>query len=119
VRLPQHLSYNWHDARWMYDNAKRLGAPFMAGSSLVSCYRNPPLEHDLESEIEESLAVGFSGCAQRPRGSDPARCSRQRLTAGRRLDIYAAHTLEVLQCMVERRKGGESGVVAVCTLCAH
>ena len=29
----KHLSYNWHDAKWMYDRAKALGAPFMAGSS--------------------------------------------------------------------------------------
>ena len=86
----KHLSYDWHDAKWMYDKAIELDVPFMAGSSLVNCYRNPPLEHELEAPIKEALAVGFSG-----------------------LDIYAAHTLEVLQCMVERRKGGESGVVAV------
>jgi hypothetical protein len=26
----KHLSYNWHDARWMYDRLAGLGAPFMA-----------------------------------------------------------------------------------------
>ena len=30
----KHLSYNWHDAKWMFDRAAQLGAPFMAGSSL-------------------------------------------------------------------------------------
>ena len=29
------------------------------------------------------------------------------------LDSFAPHALEALGCMVERRRGGESGVVAV------
>ncbi len=58
--------------------------------------RNPYLEHDLDAPIAEAIAVGLSG-----------------------LDIYAAHTLEVLQCMVERRRGGESGVVAVTCALRH
>ena len=37
----KHLSYNWHDAKWMYDRASQLGAPFMAGSSLPFFWRNP------------------------------------------------------------------------------
>ena len=89
----KHLSYNWHDAKWMYDRAKTLGAPLMAGSSGPVYWRNPWLEHDLESPIEEAVAIGFSG-----------------------LDIYGFHTLEVLQCMIERRKGGETGVAAVTCL---
>ncbi len=86
----KHLSYNWTDAKWMYDRAKELGAPFMAGSTLPLGWRSPWLEHPLESDIEEAVAISFSG-----------------------LDIYGSHGLEVLQCMVERRKGGETGVVAV------
>ena len=43
--------------------------------------------------MEEALAIGFSG-----------------------LDIYGFHTLETLQCMVERRAGGETGVAAVLCL---
>lgn len=86
----KHLSYNWHDAKWMYDRAKALGAPFMAGSSAVVGWRNPWLEIELDTPMDEAVAVGFSG-----------------------LDIYGAHTLEVLQCMVERRAGGETGVAAV------
>jgi len=86
----KHLSYNWHDAKWMYDRARQLGAPFMAGSSAVVGWRSPWLEFERETPMHEAVAIGFSG-----------------------LDIYGAHTLEVLQCMVERRAGGETGVAAV------
>ena len=89
----KHLSYNWHDAKWMYDRTKALGAPFMAGSSLVTCWRDPWLEHPKETPIVEALAVAYSG-----------------------LDIYGFHTLETLQCMIERRRGGETGVAAVTCL---
>jgi len=89
----KHLSYNWHDAKWMYDRARQLGAPFMAGSSLPMGWRNPWLEYELETPVEEAIAIGFSG-----------------------LDIYGFHTLETLQCMVERRVGGETGVAAVTCL---
>ena len=89
----KHLSYNWHDAKWMYDRTKALGVPFMAGSSLPLGWRNPWLEYKLETQVEEALAIGFSG-----------------------LDIYGFHTLETLQCMVERRAGGETGVAAVLCL---
>ena len=89
----KHLSYNWHDALWMYDRARQLGAPFMGGSSIPLCWRDPWLEHELETPIEEAIAIGFSG-----------------------LDIYGFHTLEALQCMVERRVGGETGVAAVTCL---
>ena len=89
----KHLSYSWEDARWMYDRAAQLGAPFMAGSSFVTSWRSPWLEHELETPIEEALAIGFSG-----------------------LDIYGFHTIDALQCMVERRIGGETGVAAVTCL---
>ncbi len=89
----KHLSYNWADAKWMYDRAKALNAPYMAGSSLPVGYRSPWLEHDLDTPIQEALAVGYSG-----------------------LDVYGFHTLETLQCMIERRKGGETGVKSVTCL---
>ena len=82
----KHLSYNWHDAKWMYDRAVQLKVPFMAGSSLPLGWRNPWLEHPLGTPIQEAVAIGFSG-----------------------LDIYGFHTLETLQCMVERRGNGQGG----------
>lgn len=89
----KHLSYNWHDAKWMYDRAKMLGAPLMAGSSLPTCWRSPWLEYPKETPLVEALAVAYSG-----------------------LDVYGFHTLETLQCMAERRVGGETGVAAVTCL---
>lgn len=89
----KHLAYNWPDAKWMVDRARRLGAPFMAGSSLPLAWRNPWLEHPLETPLREALAIGYSG-----------------------LDVYGFHALETLQCMVERRLGGETGVTAVTCL---
>lgn len=89
----KHLSYNWADAKWMYDRARQLGAPFMAGSSLPVGYRSPWLEHELDAPLQEALCIGYSG-----------------------LDVYGFHTLEALQCMVERRVGGECGVATVTCL---
>ena len=89
----KHLSYNWHDAKWMVDRAAALGAPFMSGSSLPVTWRRPWLDHERGAELQEAVALGFSG-----------------------LDIYGFHALETLQCMVERRRDGETGIAAVTCL---
>jgi hypothetical protein len=86
----KHLSYSWEQARWMYDRARALKVPFMAGSSLPVAYRNPWLEYELETPVEEALSMAYGG-----------------------LDAYGFHALELLQCMVERRRNGETGIVAV------
>jgi hypothetical protein len=86
----KHLSYSWDNAKWMYDTARKMRIPFMAGSSLPVTWRKPPLELSLHCPLEEALAVGYGG-----------------------FEAYGFHALETLQCMIERRKGGESGVKAV------
>lgn len=86
----KHLSYRWSDAKHMYDRAKRMKIPFMAGSSLPVAWRKPALALPIGCEIEEALAIGYGG-----------------------LESYGFHALETLQCMVERRRGGEQGVVSV------
>lgn len=86
----KHLSFSFEKAKWMVDASKRLGFPMLAGSSLPVTWRLPDLELPLGCEIEEALMVGEGG-------SDP-------------MDY---HALEAMQCMIERRKGGEKGVKAV------
>jgi hypothetical protein len=86
----KHLSYSFTKAKWMVDQSKRLRFPMLAGSSLPVTWRLPDLEIPLETELEEALMVGVGG-------SDP-------------MDY---HALEAMQCMVERRKGGETGVRSV------
>ncbi len=83
----KHLSWNWAWAKEMYDTSQKMRIPFMAGSSLPVTWRTPSLEMPLNSKIEEAVCVGYGG-----------------------VDSYDFHALETLQCMVERRKGGESGV---------
>lgn len=86
----KHLSYNWHDAKWMVDRARELNVPFMAGSSVPLAWRKPWIEYDLDTEIDTAMSVSYGG-----------------------LDSYGFHALEAVQCMVERRVGGETGIVAV------
>jgi hypothetical protein len=92
----KHLSYNWTDAMWMVDRAQELGVPFMAGSSLPLWWRKPLLEHPLDTPLQEALSTGYGG-----------------------MDSYGFHALELLQCMVERRSGGETGIAAVQCLEGH
>ena len=79
----------------MYERARELGVPFMAGSSLPLVDRRPHLEHEPGAPIEEALSLGHF----------------HSYVNG--LDSYGFHGLEALQCMVERRSGGETGIAAV------
>ena len=79
----------------MYERANALGVPLMAGSSLPLARREPELEHEIGTPIEEALSIGFINWYHT------------------RLDSYGFHALEALQCMVERRAGGETGIAAV------
>jgi hypothetical protein len=93
VFVDKHLSYDHRQAAEMVAAGKRLGFPMMAGSSLPVTWRVPQIEPPLGTEFEEAVATfGFD------RGAP---------------EIYFIHGLEVLQCMLERRKGGETGVKSV------
>ena len=91
----KHLAYSWADARWMYDRARELEVPFMAGSSLPLVDRRPYMQHEIGASIDEALSIGHF----------------HSYVNG--LDSYGFHGLEALQCMVERRRGGETGIAAV------
>ncbi len=86
----KHLSYSFEKAREMVADAHRLGFGLLAGSSLPVTWRLPDVELPLDCDITDALMVGVGG-------SDP-------------MDY---HALEALQCMAERRRGGETGVAAV------
>ena len=86
----KHLSFSFEKARWMVDASKRLKFPMLAGSSLPVTWRLPDIDLALNAEIESAVMVGYGGP-----------------------DVMDFHGLEALQCMLERRKGGETGVRAV------
>lgn len=86
----KHLAYAWRDAKHMYDTARDMSIPFLAGSSLPVAWRTPELNLPPRCELTGALALGYGG-----------------------LESYGFHALETLQCMVERRRGGETGVASV------
>ena len=86
----KHLSYSWDLAKEMYDWSQELNIPFMAGSSIPVTVRSPDLEIPYGAKIGHAVQVGYGP-----------------------LDAYGFHTLEAMQCMVERRAGGETGIASV------
>jgi hypothetical protein len=87
----KHLSYSFDKAQHMVRESKRLGFPMLGGSSLPVTWRLPDVEMPIDSQIEEAVMVGENG------GDDA-------------MDF---HALEAMQCMLERRRGGETGVRSV------
>lgn len=89
----KHLSHAWPKAKKIADWSTELKFPLMAGSSLPVTWRRPELELPVESQIEEGLVAAYGA-----------------------IEIYGFHALETLQVMLERRKGGETGVKSVTCL---
>jgi hypothetical protein len=83
----KHLSWNWDWAKEMYDTSRSMGFPFMAGSSLPVTWRIPSVEMPHNARVKEAVTICYGG-----------------------VDSYDFHGLETLQCMLERREGGEAGV---------
>ena len=86
----KHLSWKWEWAKEMVDLSRELKFPFLAGSSLPVTWRMPDVDMPLGAEVEEMLCIAIGG-----------------------VDSYDFHALEAIQCMAERRDGGETGVAAV------
>jgi hypothetical protein len=86
----KHLSYRWDWAKEMVDTATELGIPFMAGSSVPLAQRVPEFSLPADAVVTEAVSVHGGG-----------------------VESYDFHALEVLQSVVESRKGGETGVASV------
>jgi hypothetical protein len=86
----KHLSYSWIQAKRIVEISRQMGFPMMAGSSVPVAHRRPALDFPWGEKAAKAVAISYSG-----------------------LDIYGFHLLESLQCMVERRQGGETGVRAI------
>jgi hypothetical protein len=86
----KHLSFRWDWAKEMYDTAQEMKIPFMAGSSVPLAQRVPNWELPAGAKIVEAVSIHAGG-----------------------LDSYDFHGLELLQSIVEARRGGETGVAEV------
>lgn len=86
----KHLSWKWEWAKEMVALSRELKFPLLAGSSLPNTWRMPAVEMPAGADVQEAMCVAMGG-----------------------VDSYDFHALEVIQCMAERRRGGETGVQAV------
>jgi hypothetical protein len=84
------LSFSFPEAQNMVETAERLKFPLLAGSSMPVTRRLPDVDIPLGAPVQEAVMVGVG-----------------------RFDGMDFDALDAMQCMLERRKGGETGVKAV------
>jgi hypothetical protein len=89
------LGVTWENTQYIFSNARRYGIPMLSGSTVPLGWRLPlpSLTYPLNTPFDDAMALGYSSLAS-----------------------YGFHTLEGLQCMVERRPGGETGLKSIQTL---
>lgn len=84
------LSFSFRDAHSMVATSERLKFPLLAGSTMPLTWRLPDIDIPMGAQVQEAVMAGFGG-----------------------FDAMDFDALEAMQSMLERRKGGESGVKAV------
>jgi hypothetical protein len=93
VFVAKHLSYDFARARRMVEWADELGFPLLAGSTLPTTWRRPEVELPFEGSVSRAIVAAYGPT-----------------------EVFGFDALEALQCMLERRRGGETGVAAVTCL---
>ena len=84
------LSFSFPEAQNVVKTAARMKFPLLAGSSMPVTWRLPDVDIPMDAPVEEVVMVGVC-----------------------RFDGMDFDALDAMQCMLERRKGGETGVKAV------
>lgn len=92
VFVDKHLSWNMEWARAMVATAHELRFPLMAGSSVSLAGPARDLDLPVQPDLVESLGLFYH---------NP--------------EIYGFHSLEFVQSIIERRRGGERGIRALQT----
>ena len=88
--IDKHLADNWQDAKFIYDTARELKIPLMAGSSLPGLWRSPPVDVRRDAKLKQVVGLSYGS-----------------------LDAYGFHGLEMVQALAERRAAGETGIKGV------
>lgn len=86
----KYFAYDWEDALKIYRRVREHHIPFMAGSTVPLSWQRPPLQLPPGGEFEEVVAVSYSD-----------------------FEEHAYHAVEMMQSVIERRRGGETGVASV------
>jgi len=90
VFIDKHLAPRWEDSLWIYQTAREMKIPLLAGSSIPHLWRYPPVNVPQGAKVKQIVATTYGP------------------TEG-----YTFHALEGVQVLAERRQGGESGVRAM------
>jgi hypothetical protein len=89
VFMDKHISDNTQEAFAIYNEAKQLGIPIMAGSSVPGTWRHPAADVKRGAKLDEIVVISFGAT-----------------------DAYGYHALETAQALAEQRSGGETGIKA-------
>lgn len=87
VFVDKHMNYDWEGSKWIYDTALEMKIPLMGGSSVPLAWRRPPVDVEHDAELKDIVGISYHT-----------------------LDGYSFHGLEMVQCLAEQRKGGETGI---------
>ncbi|MBX7102812.1 MAG: hypothetical protein K1X57_01945 [Gemmataceae bacterium] len=93
VYSARQLSHDFEKSRQMVAWSQQMGFPLAAGSAVPFAERSPDLDRVADTRPNETLVAGFGP-----------------------VEVGGFDAIEALQCLVERRAGGESGVTAVTCL---
>jgi hypothetical protein len=90
VFMDKHLADTHQDSQWIYDTAKEMKIPMMAGSSVQLCLLASEANVEEGAELKEIVGISYHT-----------------------LTTYGFHGLEMTQALAERRKRGETGIKRV------
>jgi len=90
VFIDKHIADTWVDSKWIYDTAKEMKIPLMAGSSVQLCLLASESTVEPNADLTEIVGISYHT-----------------------LTTYGFHGLEMTQALAEQRKGGETGIKRV------